>query len=66
MGVSVEMYRYGSMQSVTILIYMAIAPAVSELFAPMFHRLQVSSSFEVRLDSFNLCMKHHKPQDLIF
>merc|ERR1712137_989027 len=46
MGVSVEMYRFGSMQSISILIYMAIAPAVSELFAPMFHRLKVSSSFE--------------------
>lgn len=48
MGAPAEMYRYGTMQSINVLTFVAIVPVASYLYAPMFHRLQVASSFEVK------------------
>ena len=47
MGAPAETYRYGSMQAINVLTYIVLVPAVSHLYVPMFHRLQVASSFEV-------------------
>ena len=48
MGAPAEMYRYGTMQSINVLTFIVIVPVASYLYAPMFHRLQVASSFEVK------------------
>jgi hypothetical protein len=42
------MYRYGTMQFMHIICFLALVPAVGYLYAPMFHRLRIASSFEVK------------------
>lgn len=44
-----EMYRYGTMHFTHILCFLALVPSVGYLYAPMFHRLRVASSFGVIL-----------------
>ena len=47
MGLPAESYRYGIMQSMHVLCFIALMPVVGYLYGPIFHRLQVTSSFEV-------------------
>lgn len=53
MGVSAEMYRYGTMLFLQIFSFLALVPAVIYFYAPIFHRLKVASSFEVMMFTFH-------------
>ena len=53
MGVPAEMYRYGTMQFMHIICFIFLVPAVGYLYAPMFHRLRIASSFEVKTSFFD-------------
>jgi len=57
MGAPAETYRYGSMQAINVLTYIVLVPAVSHLYVPMFHRLQVASSFEYLERRFNVTVR---------
>jgi len=54
MGVPAEMYRYGTMQFMHIICFIFLVPAVGYLYAPMFHRLRIASSFEVKTSFFDI------------
>ena len=49
LGTPVEIYMYGTMYVAIMISYLLAAPVTAHLFVPVFHRQQLTSSYEVRI-----------------
>jgi Na+/proline symporter len=54
LGFSLEMYRFGSMYLLIGLSYLITQPFAALVYVPFFHRLNITSAYEVTIMSINL------------
>lgn len=47
LGFSMEMYKYGSMYLIIGLSYFFTQPFAAQVYVPFFHRLKITSAYEV-------------------
>lgn len=52
LGTPAEVYQFGTMYWLIGVSYFIVMPATNYLYLPIFYRLQVTSAYEVQIESF--------------
>lgn len=61
LGTPAEIYRYGSIFCLFAITYTLVALCTAEIFLPVFYRLGITSSYEVRLSRRSLSTAFREP-----